>query len=387
MIIAHVLTRLLNAGSEENTLLTCLGQAARGHRVFVVHGHEFNDEHYSTIPASIKLVHIPSLTRSISWINDLKAFFDLRNLFRDIKPHVVHTHQSKAGIVGRLAAASARVPTVVHGVHIAPFQGVGPIEKAVYLTAEKAVALVTDAYIDVSLGMKSAYREYSIGSEEAHHVVHSGFDLERFRQSEWPLDWRSLLDLNAEETKPPTIVMLAALEERKRHLEFIDRLPDVVQRVPNLQVLFAGEGPLRSAIEKRIECLALGRNAKLLGFRSDPEKLIALADVCVLASKKEGLPRAVLQYLAGGKPTVVSDLPGLSEVIVNNHNGLIIQTDDIDSLAETISRLVMDSEHRRMLSIAARSTNLGSWDSSVMVDQVESVYRTACSKSQATRHH
>ena len=374
MKIMHVLTRLLRAGSEENTLLTCVGQLERGHDVHLVHGHGFDARYYAKLPPALRLIEVKSLTRAISPRKDLNAFAELVRIFRRMKPDVVHTHQSKAGILGRFAAAAARVPSVVHGVHIAPFQNVSAMEKGVYVMAEKAAGAITHAYIDVSRGMREAYLAYSIGRNDEHFVIHSGFDLGRFRKANWPEDWRRILGIDATTSKPPTVVMLAALEERKRHLELLEHLRAAVAIVPDLRVLFAGEGHLRACIEARIVELGLTDNVRLLGFRTDPERIVAIADVCTLSSTREGLPRAIVQYLAAGKPMVVSDLPGLSEIVTNGVNGLVMSPNNLFGLVHAIADLLLDEPRRESYSAGAIRSELGSWDAAIMTQQIEKVY-------------
>jgi hypothetical protein len=160
MVIAHVITRLLRAGSEENTIATCLGQARAGHRVLLIHGRDWNPAHQALCGTEIELIQVPDLVREVSPRHDLAAIRTLRTLFKQRRPTVVHTHQSKAGIIGRIAARLAGVPTLVHGVHIVPFIGVGRMEQIVYLLAERAMASFTHAFINVSESTRAAADDY-----------------------------------------------------------------------------------------------------------------------------------------------------------------------------------------------------------------------------------
>ncbi|TIT46771.1 MAG: glycosyltransferase family 4 protein, partial [Mesorhizobium sp.] len=135
---------------------------------------------------------------------------------------IVHTHQSKAGIVGRLAAREANIPCIIHGVHILPFVHVGNAQRLMYLAAERLAAKCTQAFIDVSQAMRDICIANHLGSADQHHVVHSGFDLKRFANAQWPQQSHLLLGTAVGEPKPPVILMLAALEPRKRHIEFIE---------------------------------------------------------------------------------------------------------------------------------------------------------------------
>jgi glycosyltransferase involved in cell wall biosynthesis len=375
--IAHVITRLINGGADENTVLSCNHAARAGHSVTLVHGLGTDDEILAKVDARVRLVAVPALVRPVAPIGDARALTDLVRMFQRDRFDVVHTHTSKAGILGRLAARLARVPIVVHGVHnTVPFIGFGRLEKIVYLAAEKLVKRITHAFIDVSSGVRDLYVNAGLGTLEQHHVIHSGFELARFRNAVPPHDWQTLLRLDDEEARPAVILLIAAFAPHKRHLELLESFPRVVARFPDVRLVFAGDGELRPAIEARIDSLGLRRNVIVAGFYPEPEKLIALADVCVLTSKREGLPRVVMQYLAGGKPVVATSLPGLEEILRDAINGAITASDDLDGWADAVIALLADDALRARLAHGAAATDLSAWDADHVGSRLETVYQT-----------
>jgi glycosyltransferase involved in cell wall biosynthesis len=205
-------------------------------------------------------------------------------------------------------------------------------------------------------------------------VVQSGFDLSRFRDAAQPEDWRDLLRLEPDEPRPPVVVMLGVFEARKRHLEFLERLPRIAARFPEVRLVVAGDGKLRNSIDARIETLGIERNVILTGFHQHPEQLIALADICLLASAREGLPRVLVQYLAGGKPVVASDLPCIDDVLRHDVNGLVAPSDDLDGLADAVIALLEDDARRARLARGAATTELSEWDAARMGERIEAVY-------------
>ncbi|MEI9432199.1 glycosyltransferase [Mesorhizobium sp. Cs1299R1N3] len=376
MKIVHVLTRLLRAGSEENTLACCLAQARHGHEVVLVHGQEYDAGLRASVAGAIRVVTLEKLINSISPSRDISAFGQLTRLIRDWQPDIVHTHQSKAGIVGRLAAKEANVRCIVHGVHILPFVHVGNAQRLMFLAAERLAAKVTRAFIDVSQAMRDICIANHLGSPDQHHVVHSGFDLTRFANAQWPQEPHLLLGTAAGEPKPPVILMLAALEPRKRHVEFIEAFGQVVDRIPNVRLILAGEGPSRSAVEAAIERSPFANNVRMIGYHCEPERLISLADVCVLTSMREGLPRVVMQYLAGGRASVVSHLPGVEEVVKHGVNGIVTPAEDVGAAAAAIADLLQNERYRAQLAASAKFTDLSSWGMDAMCDRVESIYQS-----------
>jgi glycosyltransferase involved in cell wall biosynthesis len=371
--IAHVITRLINGGADENTVISCNQAVRSGHSVMLVHGAQTRPEMLAAVDARVEIVEVHSLVRPIAPLGDTRALGDLVRTFHRYRPDVVHTHTSKAGILGRLAARAARVPVLVHGVHIVPFVNVGRLERHAYLTAERAVQRMTHAFIDVSPAMRDLCVSAGVGSPERHHVVPSGFDLSLFRNATEPEDWRDVLRLRPDDPRPPVVVMLAVFEPRKRQLECLESFPRIVAHFPEVRFVFAGDGKLRNDIEARIRTLGIERNVVLTGFHSHPEQLIALADVCLLASAREGLPRVLMQYLAGGRPVIAADLPCLDDVLRDGVNGLVVRS-DLRDLADAVITLLDEPARRARLARGAAATELSEWDGARMGERLEAVY-------------
>jgi glycosyltransferase involved in cell wall biosynthesis len=371
--IAHVITRLMNGGADENTVISCNQAVRSGHSVMLVHGAQTRPQILSAVDPRVEIVELRSLVQPIAPLRDIRALGDLLRTFRRFRPDVVHTHTSKAGILGRLAARTGKVPILVHGVHIVPFVNVGRLQRHAYLTAERAVQGMTHAFVDVSPAIRDLCVSAGVGSPERHHVVPSGFDLSAFRNAAEPEDWRDLLHLGPDDSRRPVVVMLAVFEARKRHLECLERLPGIVARFPEVRFVFAGDGKLRKDIEARIRTLGIERNVVLTGFHPHPEQLIALADVCLLASAREGLPRVLMQYLAGGRPVIAAELPCIDDVLRHGVNGLIVRS-DLEGLSEAVVALLDDPACRARLARGAAAPDLSEWDAARMGSRLEAVY-------------
>jgi hypothetical protein len=150
MHIAHLVTRLLRAGSEENTLATCRWLVEAGHRVTLIHGDTHDPFWDQNMPQGVDRIAVPEMVHPVRPVQDVRAITRLRALYREIAPDVIHTHQSKAGILGRIAARAVPEAVVAHGIHIVPFEGVSPAKRALFIAAEKLVARQTDVFIGVS---------------------------------------------------------------------------------------------------------------------------------------------------------------------------------------------------------------------------------------------
>ena len=375
MHIAHLVTRFLRSGSEENTIETCRWQVNAGHQVTLVVGAEMDPWWMDNAPDGVNLVSVPQMIHPVRPLADVRAYRALRDLLRQSQPDVVHTHQSKAGILGRAAAAATPGAMVVHGIHILPFVGVHPAKRAVYLAAERMAARRTDLFLGVSGAVCDAYISEGIARQDRTFCVRSGMDLDRYRNSQMPKDWRSLLGIAPGDPKPPVVLMLAALEPRKRHAEFLRAFAAVAPTCPELKILMAGAGPAQEDLKMLIAQLGLQDHVKLCGHRTDPENLLHLSDFTVLTSKREGLPRVVIQSLVAGRPVVINDLPGLSEVLACGTNAVIHDKEDLTGVAHTVSCLGKDPTLLHRLQSGAQGTDVTAWSLNALGAETTRLYK------------
>lgn len=377
--IAHVITRLIQGGADENTLLSCNGQAALGHDVHLIFGAEVSPSMVGRLHPGVHVHQINDLGRAVAPVKDAKATWSLTSLLRELRPQILHTHTSKAGAVGRVAARLAGIQGVVHGIHILPFLNVGRAEHVAYLAAERLLAPVTDAFVSVSRGMLDSALAHGIGPARKHVVVPSGMDIERFRRA---------TPVSAEEVGAAfgcgpqaaadmkLLVMVAALEPRKRVVQFLDAFAEIARIDPRAALAVLGEGPERDAVLRRTSALGIADRVALLGYRTDVERWIARATVCVLASEREGLPRAIVQYVLAAKPTVATALPGLDGLVQEGCNGYLVPVAHLDRMVAPITRLLGDPLLADAMAQAARRIDLSPWSTAHMVDRLEDVYRT-----------
>lgn len=380
MHVVHVLTRLLRAGSEENTIETCRWQLAAGQQVSLIHGSDPDPYWTTNLPDGLHRIVLPELVHAVDPFNDLQAMRRLRQLYLTLEPDVIHTHQSKAGILGRLAARSVPGALVVHGIHILPFDGVGPIRRAIYLAAERLAAPRTDVFIGVSQAMLDAYLRAGLAQPDNLHCVRSGMLLAQFHCPDKPDDWRKLLRVSDDCKPPPVAIMMAAFEPRKRHIPFLRALAQEVARLPDMRLLLAGQGPEETAVRLEVDRLGLSDNVVFCGHRPDPEALFALSLVSVLTSQREGLPRVVIQSIAAGVPVLAQELPGLTEIVQDGRNGYILPSDDMQAAASGLVDLLKDHIMQQRLAEGARQTDVSDWALDRLGVRTDQCYRAALSQ-------
>lgn len=374
--VVHILTRWMLAGSEENTLETCIGQVEAGYKVTILYGQDSDPRMLKRIDPRITVVCEPSLVHPIHPVQDVRAVFRIKHQLQQWGATIVHTHQSKAGIIGRVAARLAGTPCVIHGVHIVPFQNAGRFASAFYSAVERMLARYTDCFIHVSAGVRQMYLDQRIGPGKRHEVIYSGMPLDRFMAPQAPTDWRTLLRVDEDAPKPPVVVMLAALEPRKRHIELIESFAAVAEAVPGARLLMAGGGDdsYGPVVQQAIAASKHSSQINFVGHRTDPWSIIALADVCVLCSVREGLPRVVVQYITAGRPAVVSHLDGIDEIVKHGKNGVITPGDDVSALCSTLVDILKNRTELQRLSEGAANTDTSPWTIAAMRNRSNQVY-------------
>lgn len=342
MRVTHVITRLIVGGAQENTIASVLGlRALPGLEVDLVAGPTEGTEG-SLQPVVERvgcLTVVPELVRAVRPWTDWLAYRRLMARFRERRPHIVHTHSGKAGILGRLAARQAGVPIVIHSIHgpsFGPFQG--PWANLAFTAAERRAGRVTDHFVVVAEAMARQYLAAGIGQPAQYTRIFSGFDLDPFLQARPDPDLEQRLGLRRGDF---VIGKIARLFELKGHDDVFALAPALLRRVPHAKFLFVGDGPWRDKFERRAQRLGLADRFVFAGLVPPAEvgRYVGLMDCLVHLSRREGLPRALPQALAAGKPVVAYDCDGAAEVCRPGETGFLITPGDHATLVNRLAEL------------------------------------------------
>ena len=379
MNICHVITRLIIGGAQENTVLTCRGLHERGHRVALVSGPETGPEGSlwgAARDSGCELVTINSLRRSVRPRMDWSALKELTSLFRRLKPDVVHTHSSKAGVIARRAAARAQVPVIVHTIHGMSFNRTQPLLiRWFYRYLERQAARYTTALVCVADAMTEQAVTAGIAPRERFTTVRSGMETESFA----PDAGQRAQCRHAWEATDDEIIVgtIARLFENKGYEEIIKALPGMVAQVPQLKFVWVGDGKHRARYEQQLRDLGLRERVHLVGLIPPgriPAELTGF-DILLHASRWEGLPRVVVQGLLTEVPAVSFDNDGAPEVVIPNETGLLVPYGDTESLTQAVVRLARDADLRRRLGSEGRLRCLEAFDWRKMVAELEALYQ------------
>jgi glycosyltransferase involved in cell wall biosynthesis len=322
-----------------------------------------------------RIIVLDQMRRAIHPIRDFSIYRNLIHLLRSLKPDIVHTHSSKAGIIGRWAARRAKVPAVVHTIHGLAFTAsTNPAVNWSYKTLEKQAAPLTTRIICVADAMREQSLAAGIGSAEQYVTIYSGMETAPFLNPPVPKDQvRSSLGLSAEHIVVGTI---ARLFDLKGHDDLLQIAPELCRQFPNLRFLWVGDGSLRPRFEAEMIRMGL-RDRFILTGMVPPQRvpeLTAAMDILVHPSRREGLARALPQAGLARIPAVTYDIDGNREGVQNSVTGIVLPPFDVEKLSGAISSLMDDESLRRRMGRAGREFALGRFDAKVMVYALDALY-------------
>lgn len=346
--VLHVITRLIAGGAQENTILSCEVLRER-FDVHLVAGPPEGPEGSLVDDArrrGIRTTLLPDLVRAVRPFRDAEALRRLAGLFEAERPDIVHTHSSKAGILGRAAAWIARVPLLVHTNHGLPFYPGQPAPlRAAWWGLEWVASRVTDAVVCVGEEMRRQSIAARLGPPSLFEVIRSGVERERFEAA------RSVRERLGIPLDVPVAGIVSRMATHKRHRDLVAAAP------PGVHLLFVGDGEEREDVERLVRTRGI---PAVFAGHVPPEQvpdLIASMDVLVHPSEWEGLPRAVVQALLTGRPVVVVDRDGAREVVADGETGRLVKAGDAGGLRRAIEEILgrpdrgrsMGEEGRRRL--------------------------------------
>jgi len=378
MRVLHIITRLVLGGAQENTVASVLGLRAKpGLEVELVsgptHGPEGTLEPLLNATPGL-LTRTPHLVRPVSPWRDALALRELTRLLRARRPHIVHTHSSKAGILGRLAARRAGTPIILHTLHGPSFGSFqGPLANLAFTAAERWAARVTTHFVSVADAMTRQYLAVGIGNPGQFTRIFSGFPLEPFLGATNDPALRARLGLGMDDFVVGKVARLTAL---KGHDDLIAAAPELIRRCPRLRFLIVGDGDRRDRLEAMARAPGLEGRFVFTGL-VPPEQvpsLVGVMDVLVHLSYREGLARALPQALAAARPVVAYDCDGAGEVCRSEETGFLIEPGDVSALTDRVSRLAGDTALRERLGRRGREWVRERFPVQRMVDELHALY-------------
>jgi glycosyltransferase involved in cell wall biosynthesis len=389
MRIAHLITRMVVGGAQENTLFNCEDLIRlHGDEVLLVTGPAIGPEGdllkqgrgglHERIDVPTRIV--PSLRRAIDPWRDTTSYLALKQVIREFRPDVVHTHSAKAGFLGRLAAWKLRVPAIIHTVHGAPFHPYqSAAARSLFCWCERYAAGRCHALISVADAMTDLMVQAKVAPLDKFTTIYSGMDVEPFLHAD---EHRERVRRELGFAHEHVVVgKIARLFHLKGHADVIRAAVAVVKAQPNVRFLFVGDGILRDQLQSQIDAAGLREHFRFTGLvpPSDIPKYIGAMDLLIHASLREGLARALPQALIAGKPVIGYDVDGAREVTIAGQTGYLVAPQWSD-LVQPMIELAADPTARQRLGAEGRRRFADQFRHEFMTRRIRAVYEMVLSR-------
>lgn len=386
MKIVHIITRLIVGGAQENTLLSCEGQHAHGHDVTLITGPALGPEGSLMERARLagyRVMEVDAMRRAIGPIKDIASYRSLVKILRELKPDVVHTHSSKAGIMGRWAAHRAGVPVIIHTIHGLAFTAsTHRLVNSVYRYAERVTAPISTRIVCVADAMGEQSLAGRVGKLGQYITIYSGMETAAFLHPPVPREQvRQSLGIAPDDIIVGTIARLFQL---KGHDDLIAIAPELCQQFPRLRFMWVGDGLLRPQLMQKIREMNLESRFILTGLvpPSRIPELVNAMDIVVHPSRREGLARALAQGSLASRPVITYDIDGNREAMIPNRTGFLLHPFDISALRDALALLLRSPGKRDEMGREGQRFVLERFDAARMVDALQRLYTVCLQEAQ-----
>jgi glycosyltransferase involved in cell wall biosynthesis len=340
--VLHVITNF-TTGAGGNTLLSAIGMDTDRYEVFIASspGGEFWDRAEA---AGVKTRRLPGFVREIAPLKDLSVLFQLIRLIRRERFSIIHTHTTKAGFLGRIAARLCGTPVVVHTFHAFSFHDFMDARvRRTYMLLERLMRPLTDEFLAVAPRVARQAVEYRLARPGQVSVAPSAVELSDLAFEPDPTVRHEL----AIAPSAPLIGTVGRIMHQKAPLDFVRMAAVVAEHRPDARFIMVGDGPMTSEVLAEAE--RTGVDLVLTGFRDDAPRIAGAFDVFVMPSLYEGLGRALTEALACGCPVVASAVNGVPDLVRPGETGLLAEPGDPHAVARCVLWLLDHPvEARRM---------------------------------------
>ncbi len=371
--VLHVITRLDRGGSAENTLLSAARMEAYAATVAVgLTQGEHSPTEALARERGVEFVAVPHLVRPIRPLQDLRALWELWRLMRQRRFDLVHTHTSKAGLLGRVAACLAGVPRLVHTAHGHVFYGYyGPVRSRLFVWLERWAAGFTDRLIALTSAEEADQLRFGVAPAAKFAVIHSGVDFAPFhRQGSGRQEVRAGLGIDPEGLVIGTLGRLTAV---KGQADLVRAFALVRRQVEAAWLLLVGDGEEREALEDLARRLGVRDRVVFAGWRDEVPAVLRAMDIFAFPSLNEGMGKALVEAMYAGLPVVATRVGGVPELIHEGLDGLLVPPSQPAELAAALLRLVLDAPQRQVMGRAA-AQHAGEYSVEKMIEKLAALY-------------
>lgn len=374
--VLNIITRLERGGAPQ-ALLETISRMSPEFQVTLATGHTEDadlDLTQEVTEAGFTLALVPTMRRSPHPIRDLLALKHLVKIIKKGNYDIVHTHTSKAGFLGRLAARYCKTPVVVHSPHGTILEGYfSPFVTKFYTLLERITAPMAQCIIGLTTREIDQYLAAKIGHADQYTYIYNGIDIQKFANATVPaMAIRESLNISAEAV---VFITVGRLVPVKGQADLIEALSQIVSEHTNVHLLMVGEGELREALSQQAKDQQVEKHVHFLGWRSDVPNLLGASDIFVLPSLNEGLGLVLIEAMAQKLPAIATRVGGVPEVIIENETGLLVTAQSPNELASAMTNLVENPDKRKAMGQAGYQRALDHFSIESTVEKTEDMYR------------
>jgi glycosyltransferase involved in cell wall biosynthesis len=349
-------------------LLRGFNKAEFDQRLFTGYCAEDEADYLDTVATDLAAVRIRGFGRRVSLGGDIKSFFSLVREIREFKPHVIHTHTAKAGVLGRIASIISFQSSIrVHTFHGHLLDGYfGPFKRSLVVIIEKFLAIFTNELLAVGVKVREDLLQAGIGTRSKFGLMPPGLKI-----GELPSGDASRIAL-ALEPVGLKCAFIGRVTQIKRPDRFLDVVSELKKRKVELDFLIAGDGELLDRCRDRIKQEDLP--VVILGWQSDIERVLSAADMVLLTSDNEGTPLSLIQAGMAGLPVVSTTVGSVPEVVLDGITGIVTSL-DVQEIANALEKLCRDKQLRDRFGKAAQEFTLANFGVDRLVQDHEQLYK------------
>ncbi len=388
--VLRILNRLIIGGPVLNAVYLTHYMSPEFETMLVVGKKEDDEESakFLTDEFGIKVHYLPEMRRAVNYIWDYKAYKRLKQIIKEYKPDVVHTHAAKPGALGRLAAYKMKVPVIVHTYHGHVFHSYfNKFKTRFYLVIERFLAKKTNAIIAISPVQKAELvNEFKIAPEQKFHIIPLGLDLDKFYK-DYEYKRKKFRDEFKLADNVITIGIIGRLVPIKNHNLFLEAISYVFKNSSKpVRAFIVGDGEIRTSLEKKATSLNITYNTStdsnsiytsplvFTSWRNDVDVITAGLDIVTLTSFNEGTPVSLIEAQAAQKPIVSTRVGGIQDVVQEGITALLSDSTDKDTFFKNLLQLVEDDELRKSLGKNGQSGVLEKYSYRRLVTDMSALY-------------
>jgi glycosyltransferase involved in cell wall biosynthesis len=373
--VLHTMTWLAPGGGADRNVYLSMKEMRADYELHLVVGHEIHRRDFFELEGIT--VHVcPYLDRAIHPWRDLLSLIWFVRLIRREQFDIVHTHETKSSLIGRIAAWLARCPRIIYGLHGVVFNDpMSKLKRDFYIYLEKWTVGCAHRIVAVGQDTLDQYRQNKIGSGMPQQVVYSGIDVSRYKRELDNADKRAVRQKLGIAEDAVVVVNIGRFSVAKAQHYTIKAFAKLHAQNPKLCLLLVGEGPEQDACKQLCCDLGVEDNVVFAGFIEDVVPVYLASEIHMLTSLREGLPSVAVEASLARVPTVAFEVDGIHEIVIDDRTGYVVIQGDVDALADGAQKLLDDAEKRKLFGMEAFGWAIEQWDHKVMVRDLNVLYQ------------